>query len=127
MEEDWCERKTGVQLWPRERFCLRFCRTVERWRDPKNNVIESCTILTTKPNSLVADGHDRMPAILDPDDYERWLDPGITDPGHVLDCLKPFDPNRMKKYPVSSRVNRTENDDAECAREVSVENVATLF
>jgi putative SOS response-associated peptidase YedK len=99
----------------------------DRWRDPKSNVIESCTILTTKPNSLVAEVHARMPAILDPDDYERWLDPGITDPGHVLDCLKPFDPNRMKKYPVSSRVNRTENDDAECAREICVEKVATLF
>jgi putative SOS response-associated peptidase YedK len=99
----------------------------DRWRDPKNNVVESCTILTTQPNALVADVHNRMPAILSPDDYERWLDPGITDVSEVAECLKPFDARLMKKYPVSSRVNRAENDDAECAREVSVENAKTLF
>jgi putative SOS response-associated peptidase YedK len=50
----------------------------DRWRDPKNNILETCTILTTRTNPLAADVHDRMPAILDPEDYERWLDPGIT-------------------------------------------------
>ena len=100
----------------------------DRWRDPKNNIVETCTILTTQPNSLVADVHDRMPAILRVEDYEGWLDPGITDAKAVLDCLKPFDASLMKKYPVSTRVNRPENDDEECAREVSIENVPmTLF
>lgn len=100
----------------------------DRWRDPNNNVLETCTILTTMPNSLVAEVHDRMPAILDPDDYERWLDPGITNSEMILDCLKPFDATLMSKYPVSPRVNRPENDDEECAREVSVEKPApTLF
>jgi putative SOS response-associated peptidase YedK len=69
-----------------------------------------------------------MPAILGPDDYERWLDPGITDPETVLDCLKPFAASLMKKYPVSPRVNRPENDDEECAGEVPAENsLLTLF
>ena len=76
----------------------------------------------------MADVHDRMPVILHPEDYERWLDPGITDAGTVLDCLKPFDAGLMKKYPVSPRVNRPENDDEECAREVPIkETSATLF
>jgi putative SOS response-associated peptidase YedK len=69
---------------------------------------------------LVADVHDRMPVMLRPEDYELWLDPGITDSRRVVDCLKPFDPSRMKKYPVSMRVNRPENDDQECAREILV-------
>ncbi len=51
----------------------------DRWRNPKNNIVETCTILTTRPNSLVANVHDRMPAILRVEDYEGWLDPGITD------------------------------------------------
>jgi putative SOS response-associated peptidase YedK len=55
------------------------------------------------PNSLVAEVHDRMPAILDPDDYERWLDPGISKPEVILDCLRPFDATGMSKYPVSPR------------------------
>jgi putative SOS response-associated peptidase YedK len=100
----------------------------DRWRDPKSNILETCTILTTRPNPLVADVHDRMPAILDPDDYERWLDPGITNSENVLDCLKPFDASLMRKYPVSPRVNRPESDDEECAREVPiVETTLTLF
>jgi len=100
----------------------------DRWRDPKNNILETCTILTTRPNPLVADVHDRMPAILNPEDYERWLDPGITNSEIVLDCLKPFDAALMMKYPVSPRVNRPENDDEECAREVHIIAAAlTLF
>jgi hypothetical protein len=46
----------------------------------------------------------------------------------VADCLKPFDARLMKKYPVSTRVNRAENDDQECAREVQIaSNAPTLF
>jgi putative SOS response-associated peptidase YedK len=100
----------------------------ERWRDPAGEVVETCTILTTKPSALVAEVHDRMPAILKPEDYELWLDPGMTDAALVADCLKPFDPRLMKKYPVSTRVSRTENDDPECAREVPIASSApTLF
>src|SRR6266568_1076180 len=49
-----------------------------------------------------------------------WLDPGVTDSQRVVDCLKPFDSTLMKKYPVSTRVNRPENDDQECAREIPI-------
>jgi putative SOS response-associated peptidase YedK len=100
----------------------------ERWRDPADELIETFTILTTKPNSLVAGIHDRMPAIVKPDDYELWLDPGVTNVAFVVDILKPFDSRLMKKYPVSTRVNRADKDDEECAREVPLAGVvATLF
>lgn len=92
----------------------------ERWRDQHDEVIETCTILTTTPNSLVADVHNRMPVMLRPEDYDLWLDPGITDAKRVVDCLKPFDATLMKKYPVSTRVNRPENDDQECATEIPI-------
>ena len=62
-----------------------------------------------------------MPAMLNEEDYDRWLDPGITDPEQVMDCLKPFDLKLMKKYPVSDRANRAENDDAVCAEEIPKE------
>jgi len=81
-----------------------------------------------QPNSLVGDVHDRMPAMLKPDDYDLWLDPGVTDAMLIADCLKPFDAKLMKKYPVSTRVNRAENDDQECAREVPMASATqTLF
>src|SRR5258708_24087939 len=75
----------------------------ERWRDPAGEFVETCTILTTEPNSLVADVHDRMPVILKPEDYDLWLDPGMTNVALVADTLRPFDPRLMKKYPVSTR------------------------
>ncbi len=100
----------------------------ERWRDPAGPVVETCTILTSKPNALVGSVHDRMPVILKPEDYDLWLDPGVTDAALVSDCLKPFDARLMKKYAVSTRVSRTENDDPECAQEIPPANaVQTLF
>lgn len=57
------------------------------------------------------------------------LDPGITDPARVADLLKSFDARTMRSYPVSARVNRVENDDPECAREVPPDSAIspTLF
>jgi hypothetical protein len=83
----------------------------EQWRDPAGGVVETCTILTTVPNGLVSSIHNRMPAILRPEDYELWLDPGVQDPVRVGDCLRSFDTKFMKKYPISARVNSTGNDD----------------
>jgi putative SOS response-associated peptidase YedK len=99
----------------------------ECWRDPDGEFVETCTILTTKPNLMVADVHDRMPAILRTEDYDLWLDPGVKDAARVTDCLQPFNPRLMKKYPVGTRVNRAENDDQDCAREVPIAGTAQLL
>jgi len=87
----------------------------ERWKDPSGRMLESCSILTTTPNSLLADVHDRMPVILSPQYYELWLDAGFRDSDSLAGILKPFDARLMKRYPVSTRVNAVANDDAECA------------
>jgi putative SOS response-associated peptidase YedK len=92
----------------------------DRWKDPGGKVIESCTILTTEANPLLKDIHDRMPVVLSPDDYDLWLDPGVNDPAHVAELLKPFDARLMRVYPVSSAVNNVKNEGPECAEEVSV-------
>jgi putative SOS response-associated peptidase YedK len=78
--------------------------------------IESCTILTTTPNSLLADIHDRMPVILKAENYDLWLDPAFRDTASVTEMLKPFDAALMRRYPVSTRVNHVLNDDADCAK-----------
>ena len=110
-----------------ENSVFAFAGLWELWVDPKGNGVESCTILTTTPNALVADVHRRMPVILKRDDYQRWLDPSVKDPSAVSGCLGPFDAALMKKYPVSTRVNRPENDDHECAQEISVADTPMLF
>ena len=87
----------------------------DRWTNPEREVIESCTILTTTPNSLLSDIHDRMPVILTPADYDLWLDPAFKNIASVSEMLKPFDSALMRRYAVSTRVNQVQNDDADCA------------
>ena len=86
----------------------------DRWRDPAGAVIESCSILTTTPNSLLADVHDRMPVILRPENYDLWLDPGFKDVKALAEVLAPFDAAQMRSFPVSTRINAVANDDPDC-------------
>jgi putative SOS response-associated peptidase YedK len=97
----------------------------DRWRKPQGVVIESCTILTTTSNSLLAGIHDRMPVILKPDSYDLWLDPGFRNTDSVLEMLAPFDSALMRCYPVSTRVNNVQNDDADCARRLEPQGIPT--
>src|SRR6266478_8756655 len=84
-------------------------------------VFEACTILTTTPNPLLADIHDRMPVILHLENHDLSLDPAIRDTISVSEMLRPFDPVLMRSYPVSTRVNHVVNDDAECAKPLELE------
>jgi putative SOS response-associated peptidase YedK len=88
----------------------------DEWKNAQGELIESCTILTTMSNSLLADIHDRMPVILRQDDYELWLDPAFRDTPSLSEMLRPFDARLMSRHPVSTRVNQIQNDDAECAK-----------
>ena len=62
-----------------------------------------------------------MPAILERDDYELWLDPGFKDLSALSEILRPFNPDLMKSYPVSTRINAPKNDDPECAAEIALQ------
>jgi putative SOS response-associated peptidase YedK len=79
----------------------------------------SCAIVTTEANTLMQSIHDRMPVILDPGDYARWLDPSETHADKVVDLLRPIDADRMTAYPVSTRVNTPKNNDADLIRAVA--------
>jgi len=92
----------------------------DRWKDSAGQCIRSCSILTTTPNALTSAVHDRMPVILNRDDYDLWLDPGMQDTAVVSDLLRPLDARHMRCYPVSNRVNQVQNDDEECSRRVTL-------
>jgi putative SOS response-associated peptidase YedK len=91
------------------------------WKSPEGQIIDSCTILTTAPNSLVADIHDRMPVIVTPEKYDLWLDPDVKDFEAIRDILKPYDSSLMHRYPVSTKLNDSRNDDAESAAPVTLD------
>ena len=98
------------------------------WNDPNGKALETCSILTTTANELTAPVHHRMPVILDSQCYDQWLDPSIKDTTAVSEFLKPFDAQLMRCFAVSTRVNRTTNDDAECSAQVEIaQSQASLF
>ncbi len=100
----------------------------DRWRGPDGKAIESCTILTTTPNELLADVHDRMPVILPRDRYRAWLDPCIQDGLAIQAMLKPFQAKLMRRFAVSAMVNRVTNDGPECCAPVESPTVSgSLF
>jgi putative SOS response-associated peptidase YedK len=89
----------------------------ERWLSPDGEVLDTCTIVTTPANALLQPLHDRMPLIIAPEDYARWLDRAVED---VTDLLSPYPADAMNFYPVSTRVNAVKNDDASIIDPVEV-------
>jgi putative SOS response-associated peptidase YedK len=85
----------------------------ETWIGAEGSEIDSCTILTTTPNELMESIHDRMPVILEPEDYDLWLKPG-PNPDQGLHLLRPYPAEKMHAYPVSSWVNAPQNDGPRC-------------
>lgn len=86
----------------------------ETWMPPDGSELDTVTILTTSPNSMMEEIHDRMPVILDPDHWDRWM---TTEPAHSHDLeglLAPTMDGTTYKTMVSRRVNNVRNDDAAC-------------
>lgn len=126
----WLLPADGFYKWQRKQpYCFEvgdgelfaFAGSWDRWNDPHGEVVETCTILTTTPNDLLSNVHDRMPVILNPADYSAWLNLEIRDMSTALKLLVPF-AGSMRRYPVSTQVNQVQNDDAECAKPIQLES-----
>jgi putative SOS response-associated peptidase YedK len=105
--------KTPIYLQMKDGRPFAFAGLWEIWQPPDGSLLKTCTIVTTAANALVHDIHDRMPAILAPEDYDRWLEPGEVSPPEVLSLLGPYDPAEMRAVRVSTRVNSPGNDTPE--------------
>lgn len=86
-----------------------FAGLCDAWEKPDGSILKTFTVITTSPNELVAQIHDRMPAILDRKDLAAWLDPEtlIAD---AMAMLKPFPAAAMESHPVRPLVNSVKND-----------------
>ncbi|MGA8779470.1 MAG: SOS response-associated peptidase, partial [Terracidiphilus sp.] len=84
----------------------------ESWWPKEGEALESFTILTTDANEILEPVHSRMPVILEPKDYKRWMEPASPERLPV-DLLRPFPTERMTAWPVSERVGNVRNNDAE--------------
>ena len=86
----------------------------DRFKGADDELIESYAILTTSPNEVTAPIHNRMPVILEPAGWERWLDPSIEEGGALADLFDPISEDQTIAVPVSSHVNSASHDDERC-------------
>ena len=111
--EPYCFEVHGGELFA-------FAGLWDGWKNAEGQWIRTYSILTTILNAVTSTVHDRMPVILDRESYDLWLDPGMQNVAAISELLKPFDPQLMRCYPVSSRVNHVVNDDEECSLPVEL-------
>ncbi len=86
----------------------------EHWSSSEEQVIETCVLLTTEPNELMAPIHNRMPVIVNPEAYDPWLDQAVHDVPRLTSLLRPYPAEKMMANPVSRFVNNARVDDPRC-------------
>ncbi len=93
---------------------LAFAGLWESWLSPDQSEIESCTVITTVANRDMEPVHHRMPVILEPDQFARWLAPEPRQPKDLADMLRPLPDRQLVLRPVDPYVNRTGNEGRRC-------------
>jgi len=93
---------------------LAFAGLWETWRSKEqpDERLQSCTIITGAPNDKIAEIHDRMPVILPPSAWDRWLDPSFDDVDLLGELLVPAPSSLLTLHPVGFDVNNVRNNDA---------------
>lgn len=117
---EWKKTEEGkqpyrIQTKDQEIFC---CAGLwEIWQSPKDEVIESFTIITQEPNDLLKEVHNRMPAILLPEQEKLWLDDTVP-PEELLDMIEPYPEELINLYPVDKRVGKVSENDKDLIKPV---------
>jgi putative SOS response-associated peptidase YedK len=95
----------------KDRSLFAFAGLWDSWKDKTTGqTLETYTVITTDPNELTALIHTRMPVIIAPNDYKRWMEPG--EPAHLpVDLLRPYLAEEMAAWPVNARVGNIRNND----------------
>ncbi len=95
------------------------------WKDPDDpdeRWLHSLTIVTTAANDTMRPVHDRMPVLLAPDEWGRWLDPQLRDTGQLVDLFDLSDDRSLKMHPVSTEVNNVRNNRPELIEPGSIDD-----
>lgn len=98
----------------------------DTWKSPTGD-INSCTIITTTPNDLMAEIHDRMPVILSRNSERVWLDQSIVDVSFLKSLLVSYSAELMVAYEVSGIVNSVKNNGPECMDPVGLDYFKVLY
>lgn len=97
-----------------------FAGLYEEWTDKENgDLLETCTIITIEANDVLKPIHDRMPVILNAENYALWLDETANDTDQLQKLIVPYSAKEMDSYPVSKTVNIPDVDSAELIKSIS--------
>ena len=111
---EWQETAHGKQpifLHPTDQDLFAFAGLWDEKSGNDGKPVRSFAIVTTAPNDLVSPIHNRMAAILEPDNEQHWLDPDVTDWPEVEHLVQPYPASHMEKYAVSKAVNSPRHND----------------
>jgi len=122
---EWKEISSGKQplrIMMKNKRIFSMAGLYDTWENSKNGEkLNTFTIITTAPNRIMEDIHDRMPVILKAEDESKWLDRKYNKIPDLLSLLKPYNSEEMCAYPVSNLVNNAKNDTHECIVEYKYE------
>jgi putative SOS response-associated peptidase YedK len=111
---EWAKAGTGKQPYAialADRGLMALAGLWENWKSPADEWVRSFAIVTTEPNELCAQLHNRMPVVLAPDAWPAWLGEEPSDPAQPKSLLAPYPSDRMIAWPVSARVGSVKNND----------------
>ena len=103
-------RKTPFYVFLKDKSPFVFAGLWDIWKSPQGEKTATCTIITTSPNSLVKELHNRMPVILPKEHIDLWLDSSMREEEKLLSLLKPYPAEEMACHEVSPLVNSPEED-----------------
>ncbi|GAA4090495.1 SOS response-associated peptidase [Actinomadura miaoliensis] len=106
-------KKQPFYIRPKDGSVLALAGLYELWKSPEDEWVWTCTVITTDAPDELGRIHDRMPMIVQPDRWDAWLDPDLTDPDRVRGLLVPAMAGTMEAYPVSTAVNNVRNNGPE--------------
>lgn len=95
----------------------------DHWVGKDGVAIESCALLTTDANEVMTPIHNRMPVILQQNDYDQWLDPEIQNTDLLKTLLKSYPSEEMEAIPIGMKVNNPHNDDIGCIEAVEIPRI----
>jgi hypothetical protein len=118
----WARLNGALPFQLKDQKIFGFAGLYDTWTDKETGKeIRSYTIITTKPNALVGQFHDRMPVILERADEADWLNPDIVEPERLLALLKPYPAGKMEEWQVSDAARNPKNDYPEVSRPITHE------
>lgn len=112
------DQRQPLHIRMRDKHVFAFAGLWDEWKSPDGQSLQTCVIITVPANGWMTEIHERMPAILRPEDEIRWLDSAIRSADEILSLVGPYPAEKMEAVPVSRLVNSPGTDSPECIQPI---------